>query len=208
MAANIKSAARSLLRLDVATHNRTTVFAAYRVHLDCAVVKIAAAFTTVTLPSCLVGVLCTVRLRLEDFTYYEYTATPASTTLTVASSIRAHVGIAMLSRIQTMRLEYPMPDGTAQGRAIKISSVILRVLQSQGGEVKVDYSGSTYENAPYATAVTTYSGDIHVSLKSSHCNPGIVFIRHDNSWPFTLTAFVVRADVGGDPSGHYIVEGL
>lgn len=194
---------RAILRTDPVTLNRNPAeYAADEaIYVDCAVVKSGAAFTTVTLPACLVG--CEVVVKYANGT--TQTVSPSSTTLTVTSTTRAVVGIPIDSTAQTMRLEYGLRDGTAQGRAIKPTRATVRVKSSQGGRVRCGSASSDrWESLSYPLATLTYSGGVVVNLSASNKNDGTVTVNHWAPWPMVLTGLILRVDVGDDPGHQWI----
>jgi len=199
---NVNLNGRSCLRLDPSTHNRTSLYqfsALSGIYLDCTVTRteVTIPFTTVTIPACLVGQPVTIRYANGTTS----TTTPGSTTLTVTSTLGVTVGIAIRSTMRTMRLEYPMRDGTAQGRTIKVNSAALRLSKSQGGKVKA--GPGEYTSLAYTTATTTYTGEFAVPLSSSHYNDGTVTVYHDAPYPFTMTGLVIHAETGDRASNRY-----
>lgn len=107
----------------------------------------------------------------------------------------------------TMILEQPnfetqMRDGSAQGREKTISFVILRLLNSFGGEIGPN--GSVMNDIIYDVDEMElgqnilFSGDKKVTLASGGFNvDGRVYIRHDKPYPFTLSAIIRAVTFGG-----------
>ena len=193
----------AILRMDPTTQCRVQndYSATTAIHLDCAVSRDlgGSSFTSVTVPACLVGV--PLKVKYADGTIA--TATPASTTLTITSTTSVTVGIAIDSTAQTMRLDYAMRDGTAQGRPVKVTRATLRIKSSQGGRVSV---GDSWESIPYSDSALTYTGERAVSLRGSHSNDGTVTVNHSEPWPMVLTGLVLRVDVGDDAGHHYVAS--
>lgn len=193
---------RVILRTDPTTLNRNpSEYAADEaVHVDCAVLKSGAAFTTVTIPSCLVG--CEVVVKYANGT--TETKSPSGTTLTVNSTTSVIVGIAIDSTAQTMRLEYAMKDGTAQGRAIKPTRATVRVKSSQGGRVRC--GEGAWEILKYPRDDSSYTGAVLANIASSFKNDGTVTLNHSEPWPMVVTGMILRVDVGDDPAHQFIEQ--
>jgi hypothetical protein len=117
-----------------------------------------------------------------------------------------HIGIPYNSDVETLNVDAPMPDGTMQGRKVKISDVLLRVENSRGGYIGPDSATlHTLSGAPMTgRLVTTYdatgvltlnTGEIKENLGSGYEDGGRMFIRQSDPLPFTLLALIPQCQV-------------
>lgn len=119
--------------------------------------------------------------------------------LSVTAS-KVHVGLPYASDLETLNIEAPLPDGTMQGRKLKISKVTVRVLNSKGGYIGPDENhlkaiDSVF--ADYRSATDLYTGDLKVSLTGGFSDGGRMFIRQTDPLPITVLALMPLVSVAG-----------
>ena len=111
------------------------------------------------------------------------------------------IGIPYFSDLETLNLEVNMPDGTAQGRKVKISQVIFRFLNSRGGWVGPDSSNlkeiRPQNRSTYNDPLALYSGDQPETLGGGFSNNGRIFYRQVDPLPVTISAIIPGISVGG-----------
>jgi hypothetical protein len=195
-----RTASRVICRMDVDTLNRAAgMLLNDYLHLDCAVIQSGPSFTTVTIPSYMVGASVVVNYGGG----VTQTVTPASTTLTVDSTTFVQVGFLITSDAQTMRIVVQMRDGDSAGRPIKFTSAVLRVRNANGLSVKP--GSGNFETVAFPASDRTYTGEVAVAAMSSHVNDGTFTVRADGVFPCILTGVTLHVEVG-DRAAHQFIE--
>lgn len=172
--------------------------------LDCAITYNGAPANVITglehLEGKQVGVLADGNVLANYLT--PMTVTGGQITLdAVATYSKVHIGIPMVADLETLNIEIPLPDGTLQGRQVKISNVILRLLNSRGGWLGPN-SGNLFEIQDglvqqYTTAINLFSGDLPELASTSYEDGGRLFIRQYDPLPITVLAVMPIITVGG-----------
>lgn len=127
--------------------------------------------------------------------------TVASGQITLAApATKVHIGLPYTSDLETLNIEAPLPDGTMQGRKLRVSKVTIRVLNSKGGYIGPDEDHlklikSTFAN--YATTTDLYTGDLKHSLGGGYADGGRMFIRQTDPLPITVLALMPLVSVAG-----------
>lgn len=122
----------------------------------------------------------------------KFTATVSNGAVTHASGQIRSCGLAYTLKAKTMPSNAGATDGTAQGKTKRIHQVVFRVLNSRGGKYGRD-STTTY-SLPYTNqknlTVTSDlgTGDIRVNWPAAYDYDGVVYVEHDDPYPFTLIA--------------------
>jgi hypothetical protein len=135
----------------------------------------------------------------------------------VTLPLQAHiacVGLPYTMEVQPMRLETQMQDGTAQGRKIKVTQAVLRLLDSYGGNVAsrigatptpINYESTLEYMIPpplpesaFFDPIELFTGDKHVNLDSRHGESVDVIVYQSDPLPFTLVGLVVLVDIYGN----------
>ena len=144
---------------------------------------------------------------LSGTTQPTYTASGGAITLT-ASATNCWVGTPMVSKMTTMKPDYPLKSGSSVGRVFKITAVNLKLKDSSGGVLA--YEGETQAGAGAVAVVTVLeSGNTGLrtrqtstKLTSRYREDAVVTIEHISAGPFTLTGLVTQVDVGGASNAH------
>jgi len=111
------------------------------------------------------------------------------------------IGLPYLSDFETLGLELQTREGTIQGRKIKVSTVIFRLLKSLGGKIGPNFD-KMYEafsedemrkanqvnelDDPLGTDNILYSADIRKNLGGEYENGGNVCVRQVKCLPMTI----------------------
>ena len=103
------------------------------------------------------------------------------------------VGLPYISTLEAMKLDTTLPDGTAQGRKMRIHGVVVRVYQSLGGEAQAN--GGTWRALGAQTE--PFTGDHREILASKFGITADLCIRQSEPWPLTLIALIPKWDVFG-----------
>lgn len=143
-----------------------------------------------------------VHVMADGYFYEDLTVTNGAVTLP-QNAKRITIGLPV-----TMILEQPNFDignnanGTIQGRMKQISSCILRLHNSFGGEIgpnkesldKIIYNKGVLELGQNVL----YSGDLKVTLFSGGFDLlGRIYIKHDKPYPMTISAIIRVVTIGG-----------
>ena len=118
-----------------------------------------------------------------------------------ASYSKVHVGIGYVADLETLNIEVALRDGTAQGRKVKISQVVIRFLNSRGGYLGPDedtlYEISASSRATYDDSLSLFSGDQSETLGGGYADGGRMFFRQSQPLPVTITSLIPQILVGG-----------
>lgn len=130
-----------------------------------------------------------------------YVVSSASINLASAYGV-VHVGLPYESDFETLNIELPLPDGSIQGRKVKVGNVTFRLINSRGGYIGPDadnlYEAFTTANLAAATElsdpigsdVKLYNVDIRVPLGGKYENGGRMFYRQTDPLPITISAII------------------
>jgi hypothetical protein len=112
-----------------------------------------------------------------------------------------HVGIPYYSDIETLNAEMQMRDGTIQGKKTKISQFTLKVVNTLGGWIGLDFntlfplrSNSVID---YENLIIPYTGDIKDVLSGGYADNSHICIRQYSPLPMQIVAIVPRLTIGG-----------
>jgi hypothetical protein len=114
---------------------------------------------------------------------------------------KVHIGLQYYSDLQTLSVEVSLPDGTAQGRKMKISKVVFRLTNSRGGWIGSDATHLLEMTVPYRAyynnALDLYSGDQKETLGGGYEDGGSIFFRQKDPLPVTINAIIPSVTIGG-----------
>jgi len=137
----------------------------------------------------------------DGYLFDPITVSSGSITLPQASKIVV-VGLPYTMRIEQPNIESQTNTGTLQGREKAVTTIILRLTNSFGGEVGPDES--TLNELIYDVdrmqlgENVLFSGDLLSTMAAGGFNKnGRVFIKHETPYPFTLSAIVRGVTFGG-----------
>jgi hypothetical protein len=129
-----------------------------------------------------------------------------SITLTDYAS-RVHVGLGYTSDLETLNLDFPMKDGTIQGRMKCVRRVTPRLEKSYGGYVGINGSDNL-EPIEYALSDTwgkpadLFTGDVKTTPFSAFNTDATIFIRQSDPLPITVLCLMAEVELGGDQNGN------
>jgi hypothetical protein len=111
-----------------------------------------------------------------------------------------HVGMNMVSRLQTMRLEAGAQNGSAQTTAKSISEVWLRLLNTIGGSVGPDFDTlddlpGLDPTLPVGTPPSLVNGDVQMVMPADFGTDGYICVQQAQPLPMTLVSLTARASV-------------
>lgn len=129
------------------------------------------------------------------------TVSSGAITLSKAASV-VHVGLPYTGKLQTMRLDVGLRDGTAQGRHKRIYDLIARVYcsgpfkagrDSDNLDSYIDRHATPVLGAPYAL----FTGDISMPFNASFDTDARLTVVQDKPLPLIVTALIEKATVKG-----------
>lgn len=128
------------------------------------------------------------------------TVTPMGRITLQRPTTKAHVGLSYKLTLETQDFDTQLRDGTAQGRAKRMSDVHLRLLNALGGTYgtsSVDQIPILYRKAstPMDASPPLYSGLKTVTMPSGWETTARVRIEHDDPLPMHITGLVVELSV-------------
>lgn len=116
------------------------------------------------------------------------------------TTVTTQVGLPYNADLETLNVEVNLPDGTAQGRKIHMSNVVLRMLNTQSGYIGRDsdnlFSLNLESRADYDEDAL-FSGDHSLSLGAGYAEGGRLFYRQSDPLPVTITGLIPTVTVGG-----------
>lgn len=125
------------------------------------------------------------------------TVTAGAVTLDAPAS-RVHAGYGFTTDIETLRLDTPLSDGTAQARTKRIDHVVLRVHRSRGGKVGPD--GDRLDDLERASGAETaagevLSGDLELAFPGGFGTDAQILVRQDQPLPLSVLSVVARVNI-------------
>ena len=108
------------------------------------------------------------------------------------------VGLPYTSDVETLNVDANLTDGTTQGRKIKISQLVLRFLNSRGGELGPDFD-TLYDiqHPTDSTSLDLFSTDVKESMAGGYTDGGRICIRQADPLPMTVLAIIPSISIGG-----------
>jgi hypothetical protein len=126
------------------------------------------------------------------------TVTNGAITLAEAAA-KVHVGLSYTSDVETLNVE--SPQGTIQGKKIKVPEVTVRFEQSRGlwvgpsSDKLVEMKQREFEVMGSPTALLT--GDKRIKIKPDWGSNGRLFLRQQDPLPMTILAIIPDVVIGG-----------
>jgi len=128
-----------------------------------------------------------------------FTVTGGQITLNPGAGI-AHIGLAYTCDLETLNPEVQMPNGTSQGRKIRVARSILRFLNSRGGYLGPDSSSllqiTQRSGESLGSPIALFTGDYDDSISPSLEAGGRLFYRQSDPLPVTILAAIQVITVG------------
>jgi len=114
---------------------------------------------------------------------------------------RVHVGIGYECNLETLNLDFPMADGTIQGRTKSIKNVTVRFENTYGGFVGIngdDYLEIIEQqlSETYGKPADLFTGDKKVSPYTDFETSATVYIRQSDPLPMTVLAIMSEVEIG------------
>ena len=121
------------------------------------------------------------------------------TLATAASTVQ--VGLPYNADFESLNVEIKTKTvPTIQSMRVKIPTVVIKVINSQGGKVGVsssDLRALNYDAIVGYSSTALYTGDVPATLGGGYGNDGKIFIRQSDPLPITVTTLVPKVVVGG-----------
>lgn len=114
---------------------------------------------------------------------------------------RIHVGLPYTSTMETLNIDYPLQDGTAQGRKRRIVDIKLMLEDTKGGTVGVN--DNDMQDIEYASTLglntieTLYTGQKHIVPANKHSEEAHVTVKQTYPLPITVLAIMTEVELGG-----------
>jgi hypothetical protein len=107
----------------------------------------------------------------------------------------AVAGLACPARLQTLRIEAGSANGTSQGKKKRIEEVIVRVIQTLGGEAGPNFDGMgrlahREPKVPMGSAPDIADSDRSVKWEGGYETDGRIAIRQAAPFPMTVQAIL------------------
>ena len=136
----------------------------------------------------------TVQVLADGAVHPERTVSGGQITLQAPAS-HVHAGLGYVSKIQTMRLDYGAPDGTAQGKKKRIHSVVVRFYKTVGAKVgteegNVDAIPFRTSFDPMDSGISPFTEDKIIKTPGTYNRAGRVVVIQDLPMPSTVLAIM------------------
>jgi hypothetical protein len=127
--------------------------------------------------------------------------TSGTITLTDYAS-RIHVGLGYECNLETLNIDFPMKDGTLQGRTKRIAGITIRTENSYGGSVGIngDDNLELLEqtlSATWGKPGDLVTGDQKISPYSDWNTDARVYVRQSDPLPMTILSIMAEVETGG-----------
>lgn len=116
---------------------------------------------------------------------------------------RVHVGLGYQCNLETLNLDFPMSDGTIQGRSKAVRSVTTRFENTYGGEIGIN--GSDHLELidhrlsdVWGKPSDLFNGDVEASPYSDFSINATIYYRQSDPLPMTILAIMSEVEIGGD----------
>ncbi|NCB43504.1 MAG: hypothetical protein EOM59_12935 [Clostridia bacterium] len=112
---------------------------------------------------------------------------------------RISVGLPYTCDFETLNVEVGLRDGTMQGRQVKISNVVFRLINTKGGWIGPDeehlYNAMTDDSLELTDSYALFSGDVPLALGAGYEDGGRIFYRQVDPLPITISAVIPDVSV-------------
>jgi hypothetical protein len=114
---------------------------------------------------------------------------------------RVHVGIGYECNLETLNIDFPMNDGTIQGRTKSIKNVTVRFENTYGGNVGInnDKNLEPFEqnlSEIYGKPADLFTGDKKASPHTTFETNATVYIRQSDPLPMTVLSIMSEVEIG------------
>lgn len=142
----------------------------------------------------------TVTILADGSVNTQQVVTGGSITLDDYAS-RVHVGLGYECNLETLNIDFPMKDGTIQGRTKRISNVTIRFKNTYGGYVGINGDNNLGVIEQTLAPIMGKPGDLvtgdkKVSPYADFETNATVYIRQSDPLPMTVLAIMSEVEVG------------
>ena len=117
---------------------------------------------------------------------------------------RIIAGLPYTTKIEQPGMELSLKEGSLQGRVHKVNTVVLRVENTYGGHIGLNFS--KMDELKYDEAYTLYTGDLTQTMPSSGIGANThnhICIKSDEPYPFKLNAIMKEVSIDGGMARAY-----
>ncbi len=142
-----------------------------------------------------------VAILADGATHPRKTVSATGTITLDFAAEKVQVGLPMIAKIRTMRIEGGSVQGTAQGKTKRVDQILLRVYKTLGGKVgpnenQLDEIIYRQAGAPMDTPPAIVSGDLlPIPFDGDYETEGYVCIVCDDPLPFNLITLSTRVSI-------------
>lgn len=142
----------------------------------------------------------TVSILADGNVHPQATVSSGSVTLDYSAS-RVHIGLPYSADVETLPIEIPLRDGTAQGRRKTVPFMTIRMEKSRGGFAGMSFD-DLYEmkqatEQEFGQPIDLITGDFQQQLDPTWGTTGSVCIRQTDPLPITVLAVIPEVQLGG-----------
>lgn len=169
--------------------------------LDCATAVTQSSSTTVSGLAYLNGM--TVNAVCDGNLVTGLLVSAGEVTLPVAAVV-VRVGLPYVATLQTMKMDQSVANGTTQGKQRRVSQVVLRLLNSSGGQYKSSADPTWYNipvrttGMPLGSSPPLQSQDIPIPWPNGIDFDGSVSVQQNQPFPFCVLGIFPKTDAFGD----------
>lgn len=117
---------------------------------------------------------------------------------------RIIAGLPYTTKIEQPGMELSLKEGSLQGRVHKVNTVVLRVENTYGGHIGLNFS--KMDELKYDEAYTLYTGDLTQTMPLSGIGANThnhICIKSDEPYPFKLNAIMKEVSIDGGMARAY-----
>ena len=168
-------------------------------YVDCGITYDGAPATVISGLDHLAG--RTVAILADGNVKAQQVVTLAGTITLDVEASKVHVGLPYTSDIETLNIDIPLRDGSAQGRKMKISQIVMGMYKSAGGWI-----GSSFDDLHelrdnfvdyYGTPSALYDGELKDTLGGGMYDGARICIRQIDPLPITIRYIAGAITPGG-----------
>ena len=116
-----------------------------------------------------------------------------------------HAGLPYVCELETLNIDFPLKDGTIQGRSKRIPQLTIRLEKSRGGWVGINNAKNlkefkTFLPKEYGDPSSLVTGDVTVVPYSANSTDARILIRQIDPLPITVLNIMAKVEIIGDYS--------
>lgn len=165
-------------------------------YVDCGLKIAQAASTTVAGLSHLNGK--TVAVLADGTKRSTATVSGGSITISGAAATSVIVGLPYKARLQPMKTEIQLQDGTAQGRKFRASRIVARLFKSLYGKYSYNDNDTEHSFEYLGSSAALRTEEIHQHVPADWSESLDITLSSEDPLPLNILALVVKLDIRGD----------